>query len=54
MERKILFTPTADEQFTALENAPSKVGLLDQSGRPSATWKSTHTIPGFIRTSFSR
>jgi hypothetical protein len=30
MERKILFTPTADEQFTALENAPSKVGLLDQ------------------------
>jgi hypothetical protein len=30
MERKILFTPTADEQFTALENAPSKVGLPDQ------------------------
>ena len=30
MQRKIKFTPTADEQLTALENTPSKAGLLAQ------------------------
>jgi hypothetical protein len=30
MQRKIKFTPTADEQLTALENAPSKAALLAQ------------------------
>ncbi len=30
MRRKIKFTPTADEQYTALENAPSKAALLEQ------------------------
>jgi hypothetical protein len=30
MERKIKFTPTADKQLTALEDAPSKAALLAQ------------------------
>jgi hypothetical protein len=30
MQRKIKFTPTANEQYTALENAPSKAALFDQ------------------------
>jgi hypothetical protein len=30
MRRKIKFTPTADRQLTALENAPSKAALLGQ------------------------
>jgi hypothetical protein len=30
MERKIKFTPTADAQLTALENASSNAALLDQ------------------------
>jgi hypothetical protein len=30
MERKIKFTPTADAQYTALENEPSKAALLAQ------------------------
>lgn len=30
MERKIKFTPTADEQYTALEDTPSNTGLLGQ------------------------
>lgn len=30
MQRKIKFTPTADGQLTALENAPSKAALLGQ------------------------
>ena len=30
MQRKIKFTPTADEQFTALENAPSKAAIFEQ------------------------
>jgi hypothetical protein len=30
MERKIKFTPTADAQLTALENAPAQSALLDQ------------------------
>ena len=30
MQRKLRFTPTADAQLTALENAPSKAALLAQ------------------------
>jgi hypothetical protein len=30
MERKIRFTPTADEQFTELENSPANVALFEQ------------------------
>ena len=30
MVRKIKFTPTADKQYTALENAPSHAALFDQ------------------------
>ena len=30
MRRKIKFTPTADEQYTALENAPSKTAVFRQ------------------------
>jgi hypothetical protein len=30
MRRKIKFTPTADQQLTALENTPSKSALLGQ------------------------
>jgi hypothetical protein len=30
MERKIKFTPTADEQFTELENSPANVALFEQ------------------------
>lgn len=30
MQRKIKFTPTADRNYTALENAPSKDALLGQ------------------------
>ena len=30
MRRKIKFTPTADEQLTALENAPSNAALFEQ------------------------
>ena len=30
MQRKIKFTPTADGQLTALENAPSKAAVLEQ------------------------
>jgi len=30
VQRKIKFTPTADEQFTALENAPSKAAIFEQ------------------------
>jgi hypothetical protein len=30
MERKIIFTPTADAQFAALEKAASKAGLFEQ------------------------
>ena len=30
MERKILFTPTADRQLTALESDPSKTAVLKQ------------------------
>lgn len=30
MQRKIKFTPTADEQYTALENAPSKTATFEQ------------------------
>jgi len=30
MRPKIKFTPTADEQYTALENAPSKAALFEQ------------------------
>lgn len=30
MQRKIKFTPTADEQYTALENAPSKAVIFEQ------------------------
>jgi hypothetical protein len=30
MERKLLFTPTANAQLTALENSPSKAALLGQ------------------------
>jgi hypothetical protein len=30
MLRKIKFTPTADQQFTALESAPSKAALFEQ------------------------
>ena len=30
MQRKIKFTPTADEQYTALENAPSKDAIFEQ------------------------
>jgi len=30
MQRKIKFTPTADEQLTALENASSKAAVLEQ------------------------
>ena len=30
MQRKIKFTPTADEQYTGLENAPSKGAIFEQ------------------------
>jgi hypothetical protein len=30
VQRKIKFTPTADEQYTALENAPSKAVIFEQ------------------------
>jgi hypothetical protein len=30
VQRKIKFTPTADEQYTALENAPSKAVIVEQ------------------------
>jgi hypothetical protein len=30
VQRKIKFTPTADGQLTALENAPSKAGIFGQ------------------------
>ncbi len=30
MQRKIKFTPTADEQYTALENAPSRDAIFEQ------------------------
>ena len=30
MQRKIKFTPTADEQYSALENAPSKAAVFEQ------------------------
>ncbi len=30
MVRKIKFTPTADRQYTALENAPSRAALFEQ------------------------
>jgi hypothetical protein len=30
MTRKIKFTPTADKQYTALENSPSNAALFDQ------------------------
>ena len=30
MQRKINFTPTADEQYSALENAPSKAAVFEQ------------------------
>lgn len=30
MRRKIKFTPTADEQYSALENAPSKAAVFEQ------------------------
>ncbi len=30
MQRKIKFTPTADEQYSALENVPSKAAILEQ------------------------
>jgi hypothetical protein len=30
MERKIVFTPTADRQLTALENTPSRAAVLAQ------------------------
>ncbi|MGA9672610.1 MAG: hypothetical protein WBQ94_25565 [Terracidiphilus sp.] len=30
MERKIKFTPTADKQFTELENSPANAALFDQ------------------------
>lgn len=31
MRRKIKFTPTADRQYSALENAPSKTGVFEQA-----------------------
>ena len=30
MQRKIKFTPTADEQFRVLENAPAKAAIFEQ------------------------
>ena len=30
MQRKINFTPTADEQYSALENAPSRAAVFEQ------------------------
>jgi hypothetical protein len=30
VQRKIKFTPTADEQYTELENAPSKASVFEQ------------------------
>jgi hypothetical protein len=30
VRRKIKFTPTADEQYSALENAPSKAAIFEQ------------------------
>jgi len=30
VQRKIKFTPTADEQYSALENAPSKAAVFEQ------------------------
>jgi hypothetical protein len=30
VQRKIKFTPTADEQYTVLENAPSKDAIFEQ------------------------
>ncbi len=30
MQRRIKFTPTADEQYTALEHAPSKDAIFEQ------------------------
>ncbi len=30
MQRKIKFTPTADGQYTALKNAPSKAAIFEQ------------------------
>jgi hypothetical protein len=30
LERKIKFTPTADEQFTELENSPANAALFEQ------------------------
>jgi hypothetical protein len=30
VQRKIKFTPTADEQYSALENVPSKAAILEQ------------------------
>jgi len=30
VQRKIKFTPTADEQYSDLENVPSKVGVFEQ------------------------
>ena len=30
MQRKILFTPTADAQYTALESDPAKAGVFEQ------------------------
>lgn len=30
MQRKIKFTPTADEQYSALENAPSRAAVFEQ------------------------
>jgi len=33
VRRKIKFTPTADEQYSALESAPSKAGIFEQVGK---------------------
>lgn len=30
MQRKIKFTPTADKQYSALENAPSQAAIFEQ------------------------
>jgi hypothetical protein len=54
MQGKIKFTLTADQQYTALEEAPSMAALFEQVGRPSVILKSTHTIQAFIRTSSPR
>lgn len=53
MQRKLLFTPTADQQLTALENDPAKSAILKQVQKALGFLETNPRHPGLRTHEFS-